>query len=339
MKRSPYGRLLPTFIILIVLSLLAASCAGQPTPVPTAAPAVAPTTAPTKAPTAVPTMAPTKAPAAPPTAKPTSAATPTPSKPANPELILSTTTSTADSGLLDALLPVFEKKTGYKVKPIAVGSGQAMTMGERGEADVLLVHAPESEVKFVQAGHGTNRKIVMHNDFIIIGPAADPAGLKTTKSAVDALKKIADKKAVFVSRGDNSGTHQLELKVWKVTGITPKGQTWYQESGQGMGATLNITAEKGAYTITDRATYLANKAKLGLNILVEGDPILLNIYHVIQVNPQKSTKINAEGAKAFCDFIVSAETQLIISKFGVDKYGAPLFFPDAGKTEAELGSV
>ncbi len=330
MKRSPYGRLLPTFIVLVILSLLAASCAGQPTPAPTVAPTAAPTVVPTKAPTAAPT--------APPAATPTAA--PTPAKPANPELILATTTSTADSGLLDVLLPIFEQKTGYKVKPIAVGSGQAMTMGERGEADVLLVHAPDSEVKFVADGHGINRKLIMHNDYIIVGPPADPAGIKAMTSAVEAMKKIAAAKSIFVSRGDNSGTNQLELKVWKAAGITPKGQTWYQESGQGMGATLNITVEKGAYTITDRATYLANKSKLGLDILVEGDPILLNIYHVIQVNPQKSPKINAEGAKAFSDFMISAETQQqIIAKFGVDKYGAPLFFPDAGKTEAEMGSV
>lgn len=264
---------------------------------------------------------------------------PAPPKPANPELILSTTTSTADSGLLDVLLPVFEQKTGYKVKPIAVGSGQAMTMGERGEADVLLVHAPEAEVKFIQAGHGINRKLVMHNDFIIVGPAADPAGIKGTTSAIETLKKLSAAKVVFLSRGDNSGTHQLELKVWKTAGIDPKGQAWYQESGQGMGATLNISSEKGAYTIADRATYLATKKNLSLDILVRGDPILLNIYHVIQVNPQKSTKINAEGARAFVGFMVSPETQQTIGKFGVDKFGQPLFFSDADKTEAELESV
>ena len=262
-----------------------------------------------------------------------------PPKPANPELILATTTSTQDSGLLDVLVPQFEQKTGYKVKTIAVGSGQAMTMGERGEADVLLVHAPDSEVKFMQAGHGINRRLVMHNDFIIIGPQADPARIKGVATAVDALKKIAAAKAGFISRGDNSGTDQLEKKVWKTAGVDTKGQSWYQESGQGMGATLNIASEKSAYTITDRATYLATKKNLSLNILVEGDPILLNIYHVIQVNPQKSSKINADGAKAFADFMVAPETQQIIAKFGVDKFGQPLFFPDAGKSEAQLGSV
>lgn len=260
-------------------------------------------------------------------------------QPANPEIILATSTSTQDSGLLDVLLPLFERATGYKVKPIAVGSGQAMTMGERGEADVLLVHAPDSEAKFMQAGHGINRKLVMHNDFIIIGPPADPAGIKRKPSAIDSIKSIAAARALFVSRGDNSGTHQLELKIWKTASIDPKGQTWYQESGQGMGAALNIASEKGAYTLTDRATYLATKRNLTLEVLAEGDPALLNIYHVIQVNPAKSSKINAEGAKAFVDFMLAPETQKTIGIFGVEKYGQPLFFPDAGKTEAEMGSV
>lgn len=264
---------------------------------------------------------------------------PTRPNPANPELILATTTSTQDSGLLDVLVPRFEQLTGYRVKPIAVGTGQAMVMGERGEADVLLVHAPESEVKFMQAGHGIDRRLVMHNDFTIVGPAADPAGIKGTALAVDALKKIAAAKAIFVSRGDNSGTDQLEKKLWQKGGIDPKGQSWYQESGQGMGATLGIASEKDAYTITDRATYLATSKNLSLDMLVERDPVLLNIYHVIQVNPQKSSKINAEGARAFADFMVSAEVQQIIGSFGIDKFGQPLFFPDAGKTEADLGSV
>ena len=160
-------------------------------------------------------------------------------------MILATTTSTQDSGLLDVLVPLFEKQTGYKVKTVAVGSGAAMTMGEKGEADVLLVHAPASEVKFMDAGHGIDRKLVMHNDFIIVGPTADPAAIKGMTSAIDALKKIAASGTVFVSRGDNSGTDQLEKKLWTSTGITPKGQTWYQESGQGMGATLTIASEKG----------------------------------------------------------------------------------------------
>ncbi len=272
--------------------------------------------------------------------KPTPTPTPTPApKPANPEIIMASTTSTGDSGLMGVLIPIFEKKTGYKIKPIYVGSGAAMTMGERGEADVLLVHAPDSEVKFMEAKHGVTRQLVMHNDFVIIGPSGDKAGIKGATSAIDALKKVAAANAIFISRGDNSGTDQLEKKLWKTAGIEPKGQTWYQESGQGMGATLTIASEKAAYTITDRATYLATQKNLSLGIMVEGDPVLLNIYHVIQLNPAKSAKINAEGAKAFADFMVDPATQHVIAKFGIDKYGQPLFFPDAGKTEVELGSV
>lgn len=273
------------------------------------------------------------------TPQPTSTPATTPVKPANPEIIMASTTSTGDSGLMDVLIPIFQNKTGYAIKPIYVGSGAAMTMGERGEADVLLVHAPDSEVKFINAGHGVNRKLVMHNDFVIVGPASDPAGIKGMSSALDAIKKIAGGGTVFISRGDNSGTNQLELKLWKNASVNVTEQSWYQSSGQGMGSTLNIASEKGAYTITDRATYLATQKNLSLSILVEGDPVLLNIYHVIQVNPQKSDKINADGAKAFADFIISSEAQDIIKTFGIDKFGQPLFFPDADKTEADLGSI
>jgi tungstate transport system substrate-binding protein len=214
-----------------------------------------------------------------------------------------------------------------------------MTMGEKGEADVLLVHAPASEVKFMAAGHGIDRKLVMHNDFIIVGPEADPAGIKGMTSAVDALKKIAGtSNIIFVSRGDNSGTDQLEKSLWKKAAIEPKGQSWYQESGQGMGATLTIASEKAAYTITDRATFLARQSTLKLSVLVEGDAVLLNIYHVIQVNPNKNSQINNAGARAFAEFMVAPDTQKTIAEFGKDKYGQPLFFPDAGKTEADLGS-
>jgi tungstate transport system substrate-binding protein len=266
-------------------------------------------------------------------------ATSTPTTPANPELIMASTTSTGDSGLMSVLIPIFEKNTGYSVKPIYVGTGAAMAMGERGEADVLLVHAPTSEVAFMQAGHGSVRKLVMHNDFVIVGPAKDPAGIKGMAKTAEALKKIAASNSIFISRGDDSGTHKMELTLWKAAGITPKGQGWYQEVGQGMGQTLTIASEKEGYTMTDRATYLATKQNLRLDILVEGDAVLLNIYHVIQVNPAKSTKINAEGAKAFVDFMISKEAQEVIRTFGVDKFGQPLFFPDADKTEADLGSV
>jgi len=257
--------------------------------------------------------------------------------PEQKDIILATTTSTQDSGLLEVLIPVFEKKTGYRVKTISVGSGQAMALGERGEADVLLVHAPEAEKKFVEKGFGIHRRLVMYNDFILVGPPDDPARLKGIPSATEGLKKIADAGALFISRGDNSGTHQLEKKLWKNCGIAPEGHTWYQESGQGMGQTLGIASEKGAYTLTDRGTYLALKKALHLDILIQGDKSLLNIYHVIEVNPVKWPKVNTAGAKAFSDFIVSPEAQDMIGTFGLEKFGQPLFFPVAGKKEEELG--
>jgi len=256
---------------------------------------------------------------------------------AQKSIILATTTSTQDSGLLDVLIPVFEKKTGYFVKTIAVGSGQAMAMGQKGEADVLLVHSPAAEKKFMEEGHGINRRIVMHNDFIVVGPPNDSAGIKGLRSASEAFQKMASAGSLFISRGDNSGTHAKEKGVWKQTGMSPEGQKWYQQTGLGMGQTLNVAAEKKGYTLADRGTYLALKKNLGLDILVEGDPILLNVYHVIQVNPAKWPKVNAGGAKAFADFMVSKKVQKIIKTFGVDKFGSPLFFPDAGKKEDASG--
>jgi len=252
-------------------------------------------------------------------------------------IILATTTSTQDSGLLDVLLPIFEKKTGYFVKTIAVGSGQSMAMGQKGEADVLLVHSPTAEKKFIAEGYGVNRRLVMHNDYIIVGPPGDPAKIKGLKPASEAFKKIASGKALFLSRGDNSGTHSKEKEIWKAAGINPEKEKWYQQTGLGMGQTLSVAAEKRGYTLADRGTYLALKKNLGLDILVEGDAILLNIYHVIEINPAKWSKINVAGGKAFADFMVSKETQDIIKIFGVDKFGSPLFFPDAGKKEEELG--
>lgn len=252
-------------------------------------------------------------------------------------VILSTTTSTQDSGLLDVLIPIFEKNTGYFVKTIAVGSGQAMAMGQKGEADVLLVHSPAAEKKFVAEGYGINRRIIMHNDFIIVGFPTDSAKIKGIKSASDAFKKIASAQALFLSRSDKSGTHVKEMDIWKAAGVNPEGEKWYQQTGLGMGQTLNVAAEKKGYTLADRGTYLALKKNLGLDILVEGDAILLNIYHVIEVNPAKWSKLNVAGGKAFADFMVSKETQDIVKTFGVDKFGSPLFFPDAGKKEEELG--
>lgn len=252
-------------------------------------------------------------------------------------IILATTTSTQDSGLLDVLLPIFQQQTGYFVKTIAVGSGQAMAMGRKGEADVLLVHSPAEEKKFMAEGNGASRMLVMHNDFIIVGPPADPATIKMSKTSVGAFKKIALSKALFMSRGDNSGTHSKEKGIWKKAGINPEGQKWYQQTGLGMGQTLAVAAEKKAYTLADRGTYLAMKKNLGLVILNEGDTMLLNVYSVIPVNPVKFKKINAEGARAFADFMVAPETQKIVGTFGVEKFGSPLFFPDAGKKEESLG--
>ena len=252
-------------------------------------------------------------------------------------VILATTTSTQDSGLLDVLIPLFEKRTGYFVKTIAVGSGQAMAMGQKGEADVLLVHSPEAEMKFVADSYGINRRLVMHNDFILVGPAVDPARVKGITSTADAFKKIAAANSLFMSRGDNSGTHAKEKAIWKAAGITVEGQRWYQQTGLGMGQTLNVASEKKAYTLADRGTYLALKKRLDLDILAQGDAILLNIYHVIEANPARFPKLNVQGGKAFADYMVSREAQEVVRTFGVDKFGAPLFFPDAGKKVEELG--
>ena len=251
-------------------------------------------------------------------------------------VILATTTSTQDSGLLDVLVPLFEKESGYQVKTISVGSGQAMKMGEKGEADVLLVHSPDAEKKFMADGFGAVRRLVMHNDFIVLGPAADPARVKGTKAA-EAMKLIAQKNSLFASRGDNSGTHAKEKGLWKAAGVNPEGQKWYQQTGLGMGQTLSVAAEKKAYVLADRATYLALRKNLGLEILAEGDGRLLNIYHVLEINPVKWPKVNVPGGKAFADFMVAKKSQDIIGRFGVEKFGAPLFFPDAGKKPELLG--
>ncbi|NLA07023.1 MAG: solute-binding protein [Firmicutes bacterium] len=256
---------------------------------------------------------------------------------ASKELILATTTSTRDTGLLDVLLPVFQERTGYNVKTIAVGTGAALALGKKGEADVLLCHAPASEMELVESGDVINRQLVMHNDFVIVGSHEDPAGVKGVKSATEALRKIADKEAVFVSRADDSGTHKKEKEVWNKLGFEPSGKAWYLEAGTGMANTLNIANEKLAYCLTDRGTYLSMKDRLDLVVLVEGDAILLNIYHVMQVNPEKHKVVDGQGGKAFVEFMVSEEVQEIISKFGIDKYGSPLFFPDAGKSIEDLG--
>jgi tungstate transport system substrate-binding protein len=255
--------------------------------------------------------------------------------PASRTLILSTTTSTQDSGLLDVLVPTFEKATGYSVKTISVGTGQALALAARGEADVTLAHAPALEKKYVEEGKMSNRRLVMYNDFVVIGPAEDPARAKGLP-ALEALKRIAAAEARFVSRGDKSGTHALELLLWKQAGVEPKG-AWYVESGQGMGQTLLIANERKAYALTDRGTYLAFQKRVDLPILVEKDRALLNIYSVMEVNPANGPRVNAAAGKAFADFMVSPDVQAVIKTFGVEKYGQPLFVPIAGQREDQVG--
>jgi tungstate transport system substrate-binding protein len=257
--------------------------------------------------------------------------------PDDPNLILATTSSTQDSGLLDVLVPLFEEQSGYVVQTVAVGTGAALKMGEEGNADVLLVHAPAAEKALMETGFGKDRLLVMHNDFVIVGPATDPAGIGGANSAAQAFAMLAEAGAGFVSRGDGSGTHKMELSLWDETGVPHAGQPWYIESGQGMGATLMIASEKQAYTLSDRATYLANRANLDLEILVEGDAALLNVYHVITVNPDKWPECNYRGALAFAEFLREAETQTLIAEFGAEQFGQPLFFPDADKSDVDLG--
>ena len=297
--------------VLLPLVLVVAACSSAATPSPQA------TTAPASA------------------AAASAGATGAPAPGGPMSLILATTTSLQDSGLLDVLVPAFEKASGYTVKTVAVGTGQALTMGQQGNADVLFVHAPTQEQAFMAAGWGVDRRLVAHNYFWIVGPASDPAGISGMSSAVDAFKKIAASGATFVSRGDNSGTNTKELAIWKSAGITPSG-SWYISSGQGMGATLQIASQKGAYTLTDTATFLSNQANLALKALLKSDTALINIYSVIAVNPAKWPKVNTAGAKAFEDYVTGAAGQQIIASFGIDQYGLALFNADAGKDYSSL---
>jgi tungstate transport system substrate-binding protein len=245
-------------------------------------------------------------------------------------IILASTTSTENSGLFGYILPIFEKKTGIKVKVVARGTGAAIEMGKRGDADVVFVHAKEQEMKAVEEGYFVNRHDVMYNDFVIIGPMNDPAKIKGIKSASEAFRQIAESKNLFVSRGDNSGTHTKELSIWKKTRIEPKGQKWYLESGQGMEKTQRIANEKRAYTLTDRCTWLAtkDKDKLEMTIVLEGDPVLFNQYGVMAVNPQKQKHVKYKEAMELINWLISKEGQSAIASFK-DKNGNQLFIPNA----------
>lgn len=245
------------------------------------------------------------------------------------ELLLATTTSTADSGLLDYILPDFQAKTGATVNVVAVGTGQALMLGEEGNADVLLVHARAREDAFMDAGHGVRREDVMYNDFVILGPESDPAGIKGMTDAAAAFAKIAETQSPFISRGDDSGTHTKEKSIWAAAGVEPAGD-WYNSAGQGMGSVLTIANEELAYTLSDRATYLARTLEgIDLVIAVEGDPILFNPYGVMTVNPNKGEHIKVDLGNAFVDWIISVPTQELIGTFGVEAFGAPLFVPDS----------
>lgn len=250
------------------------------------------------------------------------------------EIILATTTSTKDSGLLDYLLPVFEEETGYKVSVVSVGSGEAMAMGENGEADVLLVHSPAAEVEFVEGGHAdeNGRRDVMYNDFVLVGPNDDPAKIKENSynDALSAFKTLAQDEVTFISRSDDSGTHKKELEIWAEANIEPSGD-WYIEAGTGMGAVLEMANEMMAYTLSDRATWLNYDLGDDMMIVSENDPsgVLYNQYGVICVNPEKNAAINHEGATTFADWILSEETQELIGQYGVEEYGKALFTPNA----------
>lgn len=249
---------------------------------------------------------------------------------AQDSLILATTTSTQDSGLLDDLLPRFEKATGLRVKTIAVGSGEALAMGRRGDADVLLVHSKAAEDEFMAGGFGALRLDVMYNDFVLVGPPSDPAGVRG-RTILDSLRRISGAGALFASRDDRSGTHARELDLWKKAGIDPKGKAWYVATGQGMGETARIASEKKAYTLADRGTFLALRKTLDLAVLVEGDASLRNSYRVLVVSPEKHPKVRAAAARRFAEWLVSDEAQRAIGAFGRERFGQPLFVPDAKK--------
>jgi tungstate transport system substrate-binding protein len=308
--RAP-ARWLRRAALVLAASCFAAVRAGGAAPLPSTGAAGAP------APSARPARAPAQ-----------------PSAPRTP-VILATTTSTQDSGLLDVLIPPFEARTGRAVKIIAVGSGQALALGEKGEADLVLSHAPEAEEKFMAQGSGLLRRRLMYNDFILVGPAADPAGVRGSKHVAAAFEAIARSKASFVSRGDDSGTHNMEKKLWSLAGVSPAPGPAYLETGQGMGATLRVASEKSAYTLADRGTFLSLKQTLQLQILFEGDLALRNEYHVIVVNPKNGPRVNVEGARAMARYLLSEESLARVREFGRERFGQPLFVSDAEPYGAE----
>ncbi len=241
-------------------------------------------------------------------------------------LILATTTSVENSGLLDALIPVFEKEAEAKVDVIACGTGKAIQLAKNGDCDLILVHDPETEKKFVRDGYGVNRKSIMYNDFVIVGPEDDPAKIKGMSGVISALSTIAHKKALFISRGDDSGTHKRERQLWKKVGLIPEGE-WYQETGQGMGATLVIASQKKAYCLTDHATYLSCKGRIALIMLSNRNQLLYNPYSIILVNPKKYAHINYRKGIEFINFLISNKGKKIIREFGKEEFGEPLFHP------------
>lgn len=248
------------------------------------------------------------------------------------DVILATTTSTRDAGLLDSLLPVFERSAGLRVRVIAVGSGQALAMGRRGDADVVLSHAPEAEQALVDSGFFTSRRRVMHNDFLVVGPPGDPAAVRGMNDAVAAFRRLGSASARFVSRGDRSGTHQMELGLWRRAGVTPPAPgAWYVEAGQGMGETLQMADEKGAYTLIDRATYLVWRDRVALGPMIEGDSLLYNVYHVLVVDPRNAPRVNRAGGEALAAFLLAPDTQARIGAFGRARFGQSLFYPDAAR--------
>jgi len=247
-------------------------------------------------------------------------------------VVLLTTTSAQDTGLLDVLQKDFAERSGYELKVIAVGTGAALKQAALGEGDVVLVHDADAEKKWLADGNGTSRRLVMYNDFVVVGPAGDPARIRGL-SAAQAFAVIAKERRQFISRGDKSGTHTRESELWRKAGVDPHGQDWYAESGSGMGTTLNIASDQERYALCDRSTFLAHQKRLRLKVLVESDPALLNLYHVMTVNPEKFPKTNAAGGEAFADYLLSAEGQKIIAEFGKDRFGQALFTPAAGKNE------